>query len=257
MKMRDGVRHIAIAVIALAATHAIEDALGTPRLVVQTVCWTAVAVASLVLVVPPGRGAFATIGWLLFALGGAGTLLPGLRAWAPFLAWASLSFLLRASAFHRGNRRILMTACLSLALGAHLAPLGPLRPCATAPLSTAITVAAVGLILHHAFVGPFLAIMATHVRLRADSAVALRVVGQMEHADPRHYTTQPHLLRLLEIVCRSPELSNRELAERLSLSTRSVETYMNRLLKVTGVDNRRQLVAVFEYWFLARGGGVG
>jgi len=186
MAARTGVRPLALAVIVLAAVHAIHNLALNPQPAVQAACWAAVGMGVFVVVLPPGDRSLKLTGWLLLYLGLTGIALT------------------------------------------------------------------VGLVLYYAFVVPFLVIAAAYIDLRTASEVALRVVSRMEQADPHAVTVQPHLLRVLEILCRYPYLSNRDIACRLSLSTRSVETYINTLIRATAVDSRRQLVSAYEFYYLAQ-----
>lgn len=238
MTARTGMRAVTLAVATLTAIHAIHDLSTQVTPALQLLCW-ATAAAALMLHHAHRRAAA-----------------PLVTAWL-FLVWAALSLLLRHSPWFRARRRELTLIATALIATSHAAAITILAGPTPPPLLVWADALLVGIVLTHAATVPFLAIVSSHRRLVELSLTARRVVSQMEHENPLDYTTRPCLLRVLESLCRYPYATSKDIATRLSLSPRTVETYINRWVHLTGVDNRRQLVAMFEYHYLAEEPVVG
>lgn len=251
MTARTGMRPVTMAVATLAAVHALHDlsTRGTPAL--QVVCWSTTAGAVLLWTAHRRAGAPLVTAWLLLVVALVFQLFPYLRRTGPLLAWAAFSLLLRHSPWFRARRRELTLIASALLATSHVAAATLLAGPPPPPFLAWADALLAGIVITHAVTVPFLAIVSSHRRLVELSLTARRVVSQMEHADPLDYTTLPYLLRVLEYLCRYPQMTSRDIATHLSLSTRTVETYVNRWVRLTGVDNRRQLVAMFEYYYLA------
>lgn len=158
--------------------------------------------------------------------------------------WAGVLHLFRSSASVTRRKVVfLMTAGAVNAVFVIARPDVGQRPDV---LLVSFEIAAAGWVVYHAGIAPFLA-------LANSSRLARQVVGRMERQSPSAYEITPSRERILERMCASPHMTNRDIAKLLHLSSRTVERYVSELIAATGVDNRRHLVTMFEYHYLSRG----
>lgn len=254
MRRPAGIRPVAAAVAVLVSAYAFADLATGPAIRFQALCWATAIGALLVGLGPREPETLTALGILLIVFGVATQFVVPLRRAGMILAVSGMSFYYGGTGLRRAASRTLALIAVVLLLATHVASaqLHPAPP-RRLPL-TLVEFAVIALVTVRGLVVPFLNHSARYADLRREAAGALRIVAQMEREDPRAYFTQRSRLRVLEALCTYPYRSSVDLGALLHLSKKTVDIYISDWIRRTGVDNRRQLVEVFGYYFRSRAG---
>jgi hypothetical protein len=243
MSDRNGFRMDLLAIAGYALVLALGDLAVGQTLHIQIVAWICVLAATAPLAWPQLRnpaaaaGGIVVAGLLLFSVSGSGV--------APLVfVWSGVLQLFWSGARIARRPWPLMTVSGLFASILHVLGTTVLPGTQFHSSLVYLEIAAIGWFLYHAFAAPYL-------RLQRDSQTARVVVSRMEREHPSSYGISSSRLRVLRHLCLYSHKTNADLAVALGLSRRTVERYVSELLAITGVDNRRQLVALFEYHYLS------